>query len=73
MLDNFPRNKEQWIMCVEKNLLPDDVIVLTDPSDNSDFLTRRWYDINKEEIDQRIEDRLAREEQERKDREEAER
>ena len=72
-MDNFPRNKEQWIMCVEKNLLPDDVIVLTDPSDNSDFLIRRWYDINKEEIDQRIEDRLAREEQERKDREEAER
>ena len=73
MLDNFPFSKEQWIMCVEKNLLPDDVIVLSDPSDNSDFLVRRWYDHNKEDVDTRIEERLEREEQERKDAEEAER
>ena len=73
MLDNFPFSKEQWIMCVEKNLLPDDVIVLSDPSDNSDFLVRRWYKHNKEEVDTRIEERLGREEQEKKDAEEAER
>lgn len=60
-------------MCVEKNLLPDDVVVLSDPSDNGDFLIRRWYDLNKTEIDQHIEDRLEREEQERREKEEAER
>ena len=73
MLDNFPFSKEQWIMCVEKNLLPDDVIVLSDPSDNSDFLVQRWYEHNKGEVDTRIEERLGREEQEKKDAEEAER
>ncbi|KAH9524991.1 Adenylate kinase 9, partial [Bulinus truncatus] len=30
ILDNFPNNKEQWNACVERNLLPDDIIVLGD-------------------------------------------
>lgn len=63
ILDNFPKTRDQMNMCIEKNVLPDDIIVLQD-KDNSEFLLRRYYQINKEEIDSKIQAR--REEEERK-------
>jgi hypothetical protein len=49
-------------MCIEKNVMPDDFIVLQD-KENSEFLLRRYYQMNKEEIDGKIQ---ARREEERK-------
>lgn len=53
-------------MCIEKNVMPDDVIVLKD-NDNGDFLLKRYYNINRKEIDLTIKTR--KEEEERKKRE----
>lgn len=52
-------------MCIEKNVLPDDVIVLQD-KENSEFLLQRYYHMSKEEIDAKIQAR--KEEEERKKR-----
>lgn len=52
-------------MCIEKNVLPDDVIVLQD-KENSEFLLQRYYHMNKEGIDAKIQAR--KEEEERKKR-----
>ena len=69
ILDNFPRTRDQWSMCIEKNVLPDDVIVLKD-NDNGEFLLKRYYSINKEEIDGKI--KLRKEAEDRKKRAEEE-
>lgn len=52
-------------MCIEKNVLFDDVIVLQD-KENSEFLLQRYYYMNKEEIDVKIQ--VRKEEEERKKR-----
>ena len=66
ILDNFPRTREQWNVLVERNsLLPDDVIVLKDDSDNGDHLIKRWYFYNRTEVDEKIGQRIAAEEAER--------
>ena len=66
ILDNFPRTREQWNVLVERNsLLPDDVIVLKDDSDNGDHLIKRWYFNNRTEVDEKIGQRIAAEEAER--------
>lgn len=62
ILDNFPKTKEQWTLLVERNTcLPDHVIYLQDESPNGDFLTQRWYAMNKYEIDEQIRERKDRE------------
>lgn len=33
ILDNFPQNREQWALMVEKNVMPDDAIFLKDNSE----------------------------------------
>lgn len=66
ILDNFPSTRDLWNACVEKNLLPDDVVTLNDNSDNGIFLAKRYYMINKDTIDAQIADRLQREEEEKK-------
>jgi adenylate/nucleoside-diphosphate kinase len=72
ILDNFPNTRDQWNLCIEKNFLPDDVIVLKDSGDGSKFLMKRWYNMHKDEIDEKIRQRIK-EEEERKIRLEAER
>lgn len=40
-MDNFPQSKEQWALMVEKNILPDDVLVLKDNSDGGKSFHQR--------------------------------
>ena len=70
ILDNFPNTRDQWNQCIEKNFVPDDVIVLKDKGENSNFLLKRWYNMNKEEVDAKIQQRLAEEEEVRRKQEE---
>ncbi|KAL9969395.1 hypothetical protein ACROYT_G021608 [Oculina patagonica] len=82
VLDNFPRTREQFTSMIERNIVPDEVICLKDDSENGEFLLKRWYHTNKEELHEKWEARRAEErarqeaeraERERKAREEAER
>ena len=60
VLDNFPRTREQWNVLIEKGgQLPDDVICLRDDSDNGDYLVKRWYRSNREDIDAKANARKA--------------
>lgn len=59
-------------MAIEKNVLPDDVVCLKD-SDNGEFLLKRYYLINKEEIDGKIKLRKDAEEKKKKQEEEEKR
>lgn len=62
IFDNFPANKEQWAVLIEKNMkafMPDQVIYLQDDSTDGEVLTGRWYSLNKEELDTKIHERLA--------------
>ncbi|EDO36193.1 predicted protein [Nematostella vectensis] len=82
VIDNFPRSREQFSAMVERGIIPDDVVILRDESDNGEFLLKRWYANNKEELHKVWEARRAelrakleaeRLEKERLEREEAER
>lgn len=64
-MDNFPNTRDQWNLCIEKNFIPDDVIVLKDNSDGSKFLMKRYYNMFKDEIDEKIKERLKEEEERR--------
>ncbi|XP_050391523.2 adenylate kinase 9 [Patella vulgata] len=64
ILDNFPNTRDQWAVCIEKNITPDDVIILKDNSDNGSCLMERYYQLNKEEVDQKMNIRLAQESEE---------
>lgn len=62
ILDNFPNTREQWNACVEKNLLPDDVIVLGEESSESrsayiEVLIRRYSQENRELLLRKISER----------------
>lgn len=59
ILDNFPNDSEQLNAMAESNIIPDTFIVLQDTSEDSSILLKRWYQLNKNEIDQRITNRLA--------------
>lgn len=61
ILDNFPNDSEQLSAMAESNIIPDTFIILQDSSDESGVLLKRWYQLNKHEIDQRITKRLAEE------------
>ncbi|KAK7500075.1 hypothetical protein BaRGS_00008622, partial [Batillaria attramentaria] len=73
IFDNFPNTRDQWNACVDKGLLPDDVIVLNDNSENGKFLATRYYMMNKDTIDASIQERLRLEEEEKKRKEEEKR
>lgn len=70
ILDNFPNTRDQWNLCIERNFIPDDVIVLRDSGDGSKFLLKRYYNMNKDSIDEKIRIRLEEEELRRKQAEE---
>lgn len=52
ILDNFPQSRDQWSVCIEKNILPDDILVLKD--NDAEFLLKRYYVINRQDIDGKI-------------------
>ena len=54
ILDNFPRNRDQWNDLIERGIIcPDDVIVLRENSPNGNVLIHRWYEDNQAEIDRK--------------------
>jgi hypothetical protein len=61
-LDNFPNDAEQLNAMVENNIIPDTFLILQDTSDDSVVLTKRWYNVNRAQVDERIATRLAEEE-----------
>ncbi|XP_055390712.1 adenylate kinase 9 [Bubalus kerabau] len=58
ILDNCPLVKELWMVLVDKGVLPDLVICLSDTENNGKYLYNRLYLENKQEIDSKILERL---------------
>lgn len=73
IFDNFPRTREQWNAMLDRGILPDDVILLKDESENGNFLLKRWYQNNRSEIDDKVRRRIEQEAEDRRQKEEAER
>nr|XP_058163256.1 adenylate kinase 9 isoform X2 [Dasypus novemcinctus] len=71
IVDNCPIVKELWTFLIEKGLLPDLIICLSDTEDNGKCLLNRTYLKNKSEIDSKILERLLEEMQKKKIEEEA--
>ena len=69
---NFPYDNEIWSILNERNIRPDDVLVLQDGSMQLEALQKRWYAANRAEIDQEIRERREREAHEQRLREEEE-
>ena len=42
ILDGFPENKDQWAALVASDIVPDEYIVLTDRSQNMEFIRKRY-------------------------------
>ncbi len=63
---NFPYDNEIWTILNEKNIHPDDILVLQDSSAQLDALQKRWYKANRTEIDKEIHEREEREANERR-------
>ncbi|XP_043922739.1 adenylate kinase 9 [Protopterus annectens] len=61
ILDNFPKNLEQWTVLVERGIVPDMLISLKDTANEGNFLLGRLYKLNKEEINGQILQRLQKE------------
>ncbi len=58
-MDNFPTSPEQFHALVENNLMPDTFFILRDTTEDSNVLVRRWYNANRETIDDQIYARLS--------------
>ncbi|XP_025715077.1 adenylate kinase 9 [Callorhinus ursinus] len=71
ILDNCPVVKELWIVLVEKGIIPDLVICLSDTENNGKYLLNRLYLENKTEVDSKILERLLDELQKKRKEEEA--
>ncbi|CAF2637524.1 unnamed protein product, partial [Rotaria sp. Silwood2] len=63
---NFPYDNEIWTLLNEKNIHPDDVLVLQDSHAQLEALQKRWYNANRVEIDREIREREEREANERR-------
>ncbi|XP_073076898.1 adenylate kinase 9 isoform X2 [Manis javanica] len=71
VLDNCPVTRELWLALMEKGIVPDLVICLSDTENNGKCLLNRLYLKNKLEIDLKILERLSGELQEEKKEQEA--
>ncbi|XP_077977825.1 adenylate kinase 9-like isoform X2 [Glandiceps talaboti] len=70
ILDNFPRTRDQWTVMIDRGLMPDEIICLRDTSESGTILLKRWYKLNRSEIDEKIKIRLEEEAKEKARREE---
>uniref|UniRef100_A0A2K6GFB4 Adenylate kinase 9 n=1 Tax=Propithecus coquereli TaxID=379532 RepID=A0A2K6GFB4_PROCO len=70
IVDNCPIVKELWMVIVEKGIIPDLIIYLSDTENNGKCLLNRLYLENKSEIDAKILERLLDELQKKKKEEE---
>uniref|UniRef100_A0A8D2D2R7 Adenylate kinase 9 n=1 Tax=Sciurus vulgaris TaxID=55149 RepID=A0A8D2D2R7_SCIVU len=73
ILDNCPVIKDLWMALIDKGVLPDMVILLSDTENNGKCLFNRIYLKHKSEIDSKILERLLDELQKKKQEEAAER
>ncbi|XP_006881284.1 PREDICTED: adenylate kinase 9 [Elephantulus edwardii] len=73
IVDNCPSTKDLWVVFIEKGILPDLIVCLTDTEDNGKYLLNRLYLQNKTEIDANILERLRAELQKKKQEEAKER
>ncbi|XP_022282146.1 adenylate kinase 9 isoform X20 [Canis lupus familiaris] len=71
IVDNCPTIKELWIVLVDKGIIPDLIICLSDTENNGKYLLNRLYLENKHEVDSKIFERLLDELQKKKKEEEA--
>ncbi|CAF1405575.1 unnamed protein product [Rotaria sordida] len=67
---NFPYDNEILTLLNEKNIHPDDVLVLQDSHPQLEALQKRWYKANRFEVDKEIREREEREANERRIRDE---
>ena len=67
---NFPYENEIWNILNEKNIRPDDILVLQDNSSQLEALQKRWYKSNKTVIDKEVHEREEREANEKRIRDE---
>ncbi|XP_033613419.1 adenylate kinase 9 isoform X2 [Fukomys damarensis] len=67
IVDNCPVIKELWMVLIEKGIVPDLVIYLSDMENNGKCLFNRMYLQNKSEIDSKILERLSNELQKEKE------
>lgn len=74
-MDNFPHNRDVWAAYLERGgergILPDDVIYMNDDSEQHEFLMSRWFELNKDEVLDKVSQRLQHEAEERRLKEEA--
>ncbi|XP_071818767.1 adenylate kinase 9-like isoform X4 [Apostichopus japonicus] len=63
IVDNFPLTREHWTVLIDRGLAPDEVVFLKDSSEGMTFLLKRWYHLNKEEVDMKVQ--LRKEEEDR--------
>ncbi|XP_072687900.1 adenylate kinase 9 isoform X6 [Canis lupus baileyi] len=71
IVDNCPTIKELWIVLIDKGIIPDLIICLSDTENNGKYLLNRLYLENKHEVDSKIFERLLDELQKKKKEEEA--
>ena len=57
-MDNFPQNADQLNGMIESSIIPDTVLILSDATERSYVLLKRWYLNNTAEIDAKIQARL---------------
>ncbi|PIK35904.1 putative adenylate kinase 9 [Apostichopus japonicus] len=63
IVDNFPLTREHWTVLIDRGLAPDEVVFMKDSSEGMTFLLKRWYHLNKEEVDMKVQ--LRKEEEDR--------
>ncbi|XP_053568148.1 adenylate kinase 9 [Bombina bombina] len=61
VINNLPNSTNNWIALAEKGLLPDTVLCLGDSADNGKCLLARLYQMNKQDINNNILQRLQKE------------
>ncbi len=70
-MDNFPRNQQQWTALQDKGVVIDEVMCMQDNSEGGQYLMKRYYDLNKDEIEAKIAFRIAEEKRKQLEMEEA--
>ena len=58
IIDGFPATKDDWTAMAEAELMPNDLLVVRDPTDKFEHLIEKHYQDNKNEIDAAFAQRL---------------
>ncbi|XP_075253347.1 adenylate kinase 9-like [Convolutriloba macropyga] len=71
ILDNFPRTRDQWTALQDKGVIVDEVLCIQDNSEGGQYLLKRYYDLNKDEVEEAIRARIEEEKRKQLELEEA--